>query len=156
MKSIIFVLIILFSIVFFFDESYAFENGLIEGQWVKYKISELNIAAENATLATFLQDQSEGFTKIILGDQQISTESIDWFKIQIDTVEDRSFTGKIIIMTSDGREIPAGTFSKSINEFIDIIDYAIPIDTEVGSTFYSGINKKSGVQTASILTENIG
>jgi len=156
MKSIVFVLVILFSIGFFFNESYAFENGLIEGQWVKYKISELNIAAENATLVTFLQSQSEGLTNISLGDQQISSESIDWFKIQIDTVEDRSFTGKIIIMTTDGQEIPAGTFSKSINEFIDIIDYAIPIDTEVGSTFYSGITKKSGVQTNNILTETIG
>jgi len=156
MKSIVFVLIILFSIVFFFDESYAFENGLIEGQWVKYKISELNIAAENATLVTFLQDSFEGFKKINLGDQQISSESIDWFKIQIDTVEDRSFTGKIIIMTTDGREILAGNFSKSINEYIDIFDYAIPIDTEVGSTFYSGITKKSGVQTANILTEDVG
>jgi len=156
MKSIVFVLLILLSIVLFFDESYAFENGLIEGQWVKYKISGLNIAAENATLATFIQGMFEGFTKISLGDQQISPESIDWFKIQIDTVEDRSFTGKIIIMTTNGQEILAGTFSKNINEFIDIIDYAIPIDTEVGSTFYSGITKQSGVQTVNILTENVG
>ncbi len=107
MKSIIFVLLILFSIVLFFDDSYAFENGLIEGQWVKYKISGINIAAENATLATFIEGTFEGFKEISFGDQQISPESIDWFKIQIDTVEDRSFTGKIIIMTTSGQE-PAG------------------------------------------------
>jgi len=156
MKSIVFVLLILFSIVLFFDESYAFENGLIEGQWVKYKISGINIAAENATLATFIEGTFEGFKEISFGDQQISPESIDWFKIQIDTVEDRSFTGKIIIMTTSGQEILAGTFSKSVNEFIDIIDFAISIDTEVGSTFYSGLTKQSGVQTVNILTENVG
>ncbi len=139
-----------------FEEAYAFENGLIEGQWVKYEISPLTITAQNQTLATFLQSQFEAFTIISLGNQQVSPQNIDWFKIQIDDVKDRSFAGRISIMTIDGREIQAGTFSKNINEFIDIIDYAIPSDTKVGDTFFSGITKQSGVQTENILTKNVG
>lgn len=144
------------SSMIFFEEASALENGLIEGQWVKYKISPLNVAAENQTLATFLYSQFEAFTTISLENQQIDPQNIDWFKIQIDQVEDKSFEGRISIMTIDGREIQAGTFSKNINEFIEIIDYAIPVDTQIGSTFYSGITKQYGVQTENIITKNVG
>jgi hypothetical protein len=129
------------------------ELGLYEGQWVKFKLSEIKIESENDALKLFVKGLLSNVLYQEIEEQDFTLEDIDWIKITIKDVSGTEFVTVKTFGTLDGREIDLApsTHDLASEEYL----FAIPINLKLGEKLSSGLNDTEPLKVKSITKKQI-
>lgn len=122
---------------------FALENGLYEGQWVKYQAS-INFGGDEAMIQNLKQGVFNEESSLMYD------EDIEYFKYEIILVSDDFFEYQISMKQFNGDEQIGPTRQSRLGESDGIILIAIPVDSNIGDVVGSdmgfGIVKVTDVE----------
>jgi len=126
--------------------SYATQYGLLEGQWVKSKISKVDLESSYPDIEKMLVSR----INITSG---IYDEEVEWHMVTVEQVSD---TSAVFVKTDRlfGVEEKSEPYTVNLVKYSDLPE-AIPIDSKIGDTFETEDNLIGTLRVNQITTANI-
>jgi len=131
---------------------YALEVGLIEGQWVKYKLEPIEIEATNELLRLGVERVLDVDNFEIL---DVPIKGVDWIQFKVTEVSGFSYTIERSMKRTDATETVLGT-SKEHFQKPSLIPIAIPIDVALGEKISFDFLEIGQATVSTVTTKNFG
>jgi len=148
------ILLLLISISLFIpvENIFGLQNGLIQGQWVRYEITPIEIDATNELVRIEL---ARGLEKADLTLFGIPFQGNEWIEIEIFETSGSSFVVERSFKAADGTVTDLGQLEFSISSS-DTFPLAIPIDTNLGESIPANFMKLENLIVKTIQERNYG
>jgi len=132
----------------------ALENGLYEGQWVRYGLEGPEIKSSNDALRLLFQKQLNDQFTIPVEDESYTPDEIKSFNIKIEKISGLTFEVVRSIDIFGKDELTLFQTSERIDKWINpIIDFGMPIDTEIGDLFSDEIDFSNQLRVKEIIVK---